>query len=191
MHDNEKQLDLRIRRTHKLLWDSLFELMTQSKQKYSTITINQICDRAMVHRTTFYKHFEDKDALLTFGFKRYGKMIAEIPVSDRLSKPFQVMEQFLHHEEIGKILETQMSDEQFISRAQYLSHETRKQEIEALNQLCKNYTMPNDLIIEFYSGAITSLSAWWFKNERSVSAAEMDQYLHQLINRDIFQFEEE
>ncbi|MGS2751724.1 TetR-like C-terminal domain-containing protein, partial [Bacillus zanthoxyli] len=112
-------------------------------------------------------------------------------VSDRLSKPFQVMEQFLHHEEIGKILETQMSDEQFISRAQYLSHETRKQEIEALNQLCKNYTMPNDLIIEFYSGAITSLSAWWFKNERSVSAAEMDQYLHQLINRDIFQFEEE
>ncbi|HDR7689167.1 MULTISPECIES: TetR/AcrR family transcriptional regulator [Bacillus cereus group] len=191
MNDNEKQLDLRIRRTHKLLWDSLFELMTQSKQKYSTITINQICDRAMVHRTTFYKHFEDKDALLTFGFKRYGKMIAEIPVSDRLSKPFQVMEQFLHHEEIGKILETQMSDEQFISRAQYLSHETRKQEIEALNQLCKNYTLPNDLIIEFYSGAITSLSAWWFKNERSVSAAEMDQYLHQLINRDIFQFEEE
>ena len=35
MNDNEKQLDLRIRRTHKLLWDSLFELMTQSKQKYS------------------------------------------------------------------------------------------------------------------------------------------------------------
>ncbi len=42
--------------------------------------------------------------------------------------------------------------------------------------------MPNDLIIEFYSGAITSLSAWWFKNERKVSAAEMDMYLHQLIN---------
>ncbi len=167
MNDNEKQLDLRIRRTHKLLWDSLFELMTQSKQKYSTITINQICDRAMVHRTTFYKHFEDKDALLTFGFKRYGKMIAEIPVSDRLSKPFQVMEQFLHHEELGKILETQMSDEQFITRTHYLSHETRKQEIEALNQLCKNHTIPNDLIIEFYSGAITSLSTWWFKNKKA------------------------
>ena len=96
MNDNEKQLDLRIRRTHKLLWNSLFELMTQTqpKQKYSAITINQICDRAMVHRTTFYKHFEDKDALLAFGFKRYGEMIAEIPLLDRVSKPFQVMEQF-------------------------------------------------------------------------------------------------
>ncbi|RBP28077.1 MULTISPECIES: TetR/AcrR family transcriptional regulator [Bacillus] len=191
MNDSEKQLDLRIRRTHKLLWDSLFELMTQSKQKYSSITINQICDLAMVHRTTFYKHFEDKDALLAFGFKRYGEMIAEIPLLDRLSKPFQVMEQFLHHEEIGKILEAQMSDEQFISRIHYLSHETRKQETEALNQLCKNHTMPNDLIIEFYSGVITSLSAWWFQNERTVSAAEMDRHFHQLINRDIFQFEKE
>ncbi|MGE6597472.1 TetR/AcrR family transcriptional regulator [Bacillus proteolyticus] len=191
MNDNEKQLDLRIRRTHKLLWDSLFELMTQSKQKYSSITINQICDRAMVHRTTFYKHFEDKDALLAFGFKRYGEMIAEIPLLDRLSKPFQVMEQFLHHEEIGKILEAQMSDEQFISRIHYLSHETRKQETEALNQLCKNHTMPNDLITEFYSGVITALSTWWFQNERKVSAAEMDRHFHQLINRDIFQFGKE
>ena len=51
--------------------------------------------------------------------------------------------------------------------------------------------MPNDLIIEFYSGAINSLSAWWFQNERKVSAAEMDKYLHQLINRDIFQFGKE
>ena len=101
------------------------------------------------------------------------------------------MEQFLHHEEIGKILEAQMSDEQFISRIHYLSHETRKQETEALNQLCKNHTMPNDLIIEFYSGVITSLSAWWFQNGRTVSAAEMDRYFHQLINRDIFQFEKE
>lgn len=41
MNDSEKQLDLRIRRTHKLLWDSLFELMTQSKQKYSTMRLTK------------------------------------------------------------------------------------------------------------------------------------------------------
>ena len=118
-------------------------------------------------------------------------MIAEIPVSDRLSKPFQVMEQFLHHEEIGKILETQMSDEQFINRTQYLSHETRKQEIEALHQLRKNHTMPNDLIIEFYSGAITSLSAWWFKMKEKFLRLKWIGISNNLLIRDIFQFEEE
>ncbi len=64
MRNNEERLDLRVKRTPKLLWESVFELIMQSKQKYSSITINQIYDCAMMHRTTFYKHFEDKDALL-------------------------------------------------------------------------------------------------------------------------------
>ncbi|MEI4831692.1 TetR/AcrR family transcriptional regulator [Bacillus sp. FJAT-53711] len=191
MNSNEGQLDLRIRRTHKLLWESLFELMTQSKQKYSSITINQICDRAMVHRTTFYKHFEDKDALLAFGFKQYQGEDFIIPLLDRLTKPFQMMEQFLHHEEIGKILESQMDDEQFISFIHYQTREMKKQENQELSRLCKNHTIPNELIIEFYSGVITTLSTWWLQNRKSVSAEEMDKYFHQMINQDIFQFERE
>ncbi|WP_410984172.1 TetR/AcrR family transcriptional regulator [Bacillus cereus] len=191
MENNEGQLDLRIRRTHKLLWESLFALMTQSKQKYSAITINQICDRAMVHRTTFYKHFEDKDALLAFGFKQYQEEAFTIPLLDRLTKPFQVMEQFLHHEEIGKILEAQMDDEQFINFIHYQTREMKRQENQALNQICKNHAIPMELIIEFHSGVITTLNGWWLQNRKSVSAEEMDRYFHQMINQDIFQFERE
>ncbi|MGG0186886.1 TetR/AcrR family transcriptional regulator [Bacillus rhizoplanae] len=187
MKNNEEQLDLRVRRTHKLLWESLFELMTQSKQKYSSITINQICDRAMVHRTTFYKHFEDKDALLAFGFKQYQKEDYTITLLDRLTKPFQVMEQFLHHEEIGKILESQMGDEQFNNFIHYQTREMKKQENQELNRICKSHTIPNELIIEFYSGVITTLSTWWLQNRKSVSAEEMDRYFHQMINQDVFQ----
>jgi AcrR family transcriptional regulator len=163
--------------------------MTQSKQKYSSITINQICDRAMVHRTTFYKHFEDKDALLTFGFKQYQEEALIAPLLDRLTKPFQAMEQFLHHEEIGKILESQMGDKQFNNFIHYQTREMKKQENQELNRICKSHTIPNELIIEFYSGVITTLSTWWLQNRKSVSAEEMDRYFHQLINQDIFQFE--
>ncbi|PFD94694.1 TetR family transcriptional regulator [Bacillus cereus] len=191
MKSNEEQLDLRIRRTHKFLWESLFELMTQSKQKYSSITINQICDRAMVHRTTFYKHFEDKNALLVFGFKQYLEGNFTTTLLDRLTKPFQVMEQFLHHKEIGKILESQMDDEQFISFMHYQTREMKKQENQELNRLCKNHTVPIELIIEFHSGVITTLSSWWLQNRKSVLAEEMDRYFRQMINQDIFQFERE
>ncbi|MGA3600159.1 TetR/AcrR family transcriptional regulator [Lysinibacillus agricola] len=191
MKNNEEQLDLRVRRTHKLLWESLFELMTQAKQKYSSITINQICDRAMVHRTTFYKHFEDKDALLAFGLKLYNDEAFTIPLLDRITKPFQVMEQFLHHKVLGKIIESQMDDKQFITFLNYQTRETQKEEYEGLLRICKNHTIPNELIIEFHSGVITSLSAWWVQNRESVSAEEMDRYFHQMINQDIFQFERE
>jgi len=189
MKSNERQLDLRIRRTHKLLWKALFELMTQSKQKYSSITINQICDLAMVHRTTFYQHFEDKNALLAFGFKQVQEEVSIAPLSDRLTKPFQVMEQFLHHKELGKILESQMDDEQFINFITYQTREMKIQEDEELLRISNNHTIPFDLIIEFHSGVITTLSAWWLQNRNEVSAKEMDQYFHAMINQDIFLFE--
>lgn len=191
MKSNEGQLDLRIRRTHKLLWESLFELMTQSKQKYSSITINQICNRAMVHRTTFYQHFEDKNALLAFGFKQHQEDALTVPLLDRLTKPFQVIEQFLHHKEIGKILESQMDDEQFINFMNYQTREMKKQENEELLRICKNHTIPFELIIEFHSSVITTLSTWWLQNRKDVSAKEMDRYFHAMINQDIFQFERE
>lgn len=191
MKNSEEYLDLRIRRTHKLLWEALLELMTQPKRKYSSITINQICDRAMVHRTTFYKHFEDKDALLAFGLKQYQEAIDSIPLLERVAKPFQVMEQFLHHEIIGKILESQMDDEQFVNFINYQTRSLKKEENQALNQICQSNTIPNELIIEFHSGVITTLSTWWFQNRKSISAEDMDKYFHQLINQDIFQFEQE
>ncbi|MEB2301994.1 TetR/AcrR family transcriptional regulator [Lysinibacillus xylanilyticus] len=194
MKRNEGQLDLRVRRTHKLLWESLFDLMTQSKQTYSSITINQICDRAMVHRTTFYQHFEDKNALLAFGFIQYQEQkqpFPVLPLVDRLTKPFQVMEQFLHHQEIGKILESQMGDEQFINFMTYLTREMKKEENEELQRICKDHTIPSELITEFHSSVITTLSAWWLQNRNEVSAKEMDRYFHAMINPAIFQFERE
>lgn len=154
------------------------------------IPIKQICDRAMVHRTIFYKHFEDKNALVAFGFEKYQEEASTISLLNRLSKPFQVMEQFLHHKEISEIFESQMDDEQFSNFVHSHTREMKKQENQELNRLCKNHTIPNELI-EFYSGVTGTLIAWWLQNRKSVSAEEMDKYFHQLINQDIFHFERE
>ena len=54
--------DLRIQKTHKFLFAALFELM--EKMPFDEISVTDICQRAMVHRTTFYNHFEDKYHLL-------------------------------------------------------------------------------------------------------------------------------
>ena len=120
----------------------------------------------MVHRTIFYKHFEDKDALLAFGFEKYQEEASTIPLLDQLSKPFQVMEQFLHHKEISEIFESQMDDEQFSNFVHSHTREMKKQENQELNRICKSHTLPDELIIEFYSGVITTLSAWWFQKRK-------------------------
>ena len=65
--------DLRTQRTYKLLKDSLLQLLSQ--KSFDSIRVNDICDLAMVHRTTFYSHFNDKYELLDYVIKETEKDI--------------------------------------------------------------------------------------------------------------------
>lgn len=56
------QPDRRLRRTRKLIQNALFNLMQTSP--YRKIRISQIAEEADISRSTFYQHFETKDALL-------------------------------------------------------------------------------------------------------------------------------
>ena len=69
MKHTHKKDDLRIRRTYKLLSESLLDLL--SENKFEDISVTDICEKAMIHRTTFYKHFEDKYQLLKFCVKEF------------------------------------------------------------------------------------------------------------------------
>uniref|UniRef100_UPI00210CA7E2 TetR/AcrR family transcriptional regulator n=1 Tax=Staphylococcus aureus TaxID=1280 RepID=UPI00210CA7E2 len=84
-----KETDLRVIKTKKALSSSLLQLLDQ--QLFQTITVNQICDNALVHRTTFYKHFYDKYDLLEYLFNQLPKDYFARAISDRLIHPFQTM----------------------------------------------------------------------------------------------------
>ena len=58
---NEKT-DLRIVKTKKVLFDTLIKLMRQ--KNFDKIKISDICDEALINRSTFYAHYEDKYELL-------------------------------------------------------------------------------------------------------------------------------
>lgn len=56
------QEDRRIRRTRKLLYEALVELI--SEKEYDEITIQEITERADIGHRTFYRHYAGKDELL-------------------------------------------------------------------------------------------------------------------------------
>ncbi len=58
----EKPLDLRIRKTYIALTNTLIEMMEEAP--FEDIRVSDLCDRAMVRKSTFYKHFADKYELL-------------------------------------------------------------------------------------------------------------------------------
>ena len=72
MHSpDEKTQDLRVRRTRLLLRNAFMELMTE--KNFQSITVQDIADRAMVNRTTFYDHFVDKYGLLEYAIREQFK----------------------------------------------------------------------------------------------------------------------
>ena len=53
-----KKIDLRVLKTQKFLSNALFELLEE--KPLDGITVQEICERAMINRMTFYKHYSDK-----------------------------------------------------------------------------------------------------------------------------------
>lgn len=60
----EEKMDLRIRKTYLSLHNAFVELLEE--KRFEDLTVNELCDRAMIRRTTFYKHFADKYEYFTF-----------------------------------------------------------------------------------------------------------------------------
>ena len=60
----EKKLDPRVVRTRRDLVAAMFSLLKH--KTFTQITVQQIADEAIIHRGTFYAHFEDKFDLLEY-----------------------------------------------------------------------------------------------------------------------------
>ncbi|WP_154837085.1 TetR/AcrR family transcriptional regulator [Staphylococcus sp. Marseille-Q1834] len=57
--------DLRVQKTRQAILTTFFELL-QTKT-FEQITIQDLCDKANIRRSTFYRHFNDKYDLLNYG----------------------------------------------------------------------------------------------------------------------------
>lgn len=60
----EKKTDLRVEKTYMLLRGAFTQLLEE--KHFEDITVNALCERAMIRRTTFYKHFADKYEYFAF-----------------------------------------------------------------------------------------------------------------------------
>ena len=58
--------DRRIARTRRALRESLSSLVME--RGWSAVSVQEICERADIGRSTFYLHYADKDELLLSGF---------------------------------------------------------------------------------------------------------------------------
>ncbi|MGG1662059.1 TetR/AcrR family transcriptional regulator [Brevibacillus sp. NRS-1366] len=176
-------MDLRKRRSMQMLWKALFDLMTEEKIFFSKITVDQICEKAMVHRSTLYKHFDDKFRLLEYGLNQLMEQYWDLPLEKRILKPFFWSNQFFEGSESHKLVRAQQGDELFFGCMMTYSMRLLKKDSLTFIQHSKTVDIPQDLLAEFHVSAMVALSAWWRKDPNRVSLAQLDQYFHRLVTQ--------
>jgi AcrR family transcriptional regulator len=176
--------DLRVRRTHKLLWEAL--LAELSERRFDDITVNDICERAMVHRTTFYKHYPDKYALLEQGMRQlFDVLMSEgdhrppSAYSPEHPPPYfvRLFEHAAQHQQFYRL----MLGGEGVGRFQKL---VKDYIIDVASTWVRDLTSANSqpaqpivMHAHYVAGATLSLLAWWLENNLPLSPRHMAQYL--------------
>lgn len=185
------KLDRRVRRTYQQLEDALVQLLME--KPFDQITVQELCDQAMIRRTTFYQHFRDKQDFV----ERYVKdkrwefsawIAAENPPED-FGEHFlflcaRVLDYMRSHEAIEKtvmktgvrgvrMLESFLrgSVDEMVERLN--AHETQKGE--------GGEAVP--ILAEFYVGGLLAALRWWYANDKPCTDEELLRYLRGIVER--------
>lgn len=169
---------LRAQKTKNNIWYSLIKLL--KKKNLDEISIQQICEFAGIHRTTFYKYFEDIFMLVEFGVENtIEEVLLDVIYSDIEKISTEHIVEFISQNRIiiRNIYETKYYNVVY----RKISTVLEKYLIDALLQSEKEYSLdiPVEMIAKFYGGGFNEILAWWL-DKPSISEKEFIVELNKL-----------
>lgn len=184
--------DLRIVRTRKLLSTALFDLLESTP--YEKISVMDICKKAMVHRATFYNHFEDKEHLLEYTIDSIKEELFTATIEkENYSSPKEMYMTLIasvldfvteHKDKLSLILKQNSSE-----KANELMLTTIKRSIQYLtskNQYKAEYSVPINVLTDFLAGGITNLGLNWLQSSKPYTKEELLQYFNILLDDKVY-----
>lgn len=170
--------DLRVRRTHKLLREALVALIEE--QRFDTLTVEAITERAMVSRAAFYRHYQDKYDLVEQIFEEAMQaMMHDIDrgwsLVEQDHPPDAFVRLFEHFMAYGRLYRALLGEK----GSPWFQAKMRAYLVEVISERTAGLSFaPNQKRLRelrvFASGFISTLLAgllidaitWWFKQEQ-------------------------
>lgn len=183
--------DLRVIRTRKLLCSSLMELMQTTS--FDRLSVGDICEKAMIHRATFYNHFTDKNDLLNYAIDQLQEELFEKSIEsanynsqkEMLMALVECVIDFIADNKQELALIYKNSEDKLSS----LVSTTVKRSIRYLlskNRYRQEYLLPIDIVVNFFTGGITMIGLNWLESTSPYSKEEMLNFFDILLNEELF-----
>ena len=183
----EKKIDLRIIKTKKVLFETLIKIMKE--KNFERIKISDICEKALINRSTFYAHYEDKYELLIDLFeeekltllkelednendifsKKYLMELLNILI-DYIDKNREIYSAILANNKNGILID-------------FLTDVIERDVSEKLklNSSIVSSNIPLDIIVKFYAGGLINIGISWLTRKEKYSKKELILYIDKLI----------
>ena len=182
-----KKNDLRVIKTKKILFDTLLKLMKQ--KNFEKIKISDICEEALINRSTFYAHYEDKYELLVDLFENQKQLLLnelgenenELSSKKYIMKLLSVLIDYI--DDNRNIYSAILSHNQNGFLIDFLIDVIEK---DASTRLKNNYDikesdLPLDIIVKFYAGGIINIGISWLTRSENYTKDELLDYIDKLI----------
>ena len=181
-------MDRRQQKTRAAIFGAFERLLAQ--QPYSKITVQEIIDGANVGRSTFYAHFETKDALLRdlctelfdHVFKDRPGMTHAFSLSQGDSHT--VVAHILYHlrdegPTLTRLLTGESSDVFITFFTDYLSEVLYTSLVNHLPR--RNSRVPEDFLQNHITGSFVNMVQWWIEGDMQESPEELADHFMKVI----------
>lgn len=181
--------DLRIVKTHKALCDTFMEMLCE--RSFEDITVNDLCERAMIRRATFYKHFADKYDFFSFFIREtrsqlFSNMSENYDASLPNAYYINLYKEFIGFLEKHKALvNSVVNSSVFPTLLNILSDEIQRDillHLQEEKEMGHEFPMPLTLLSAFYAGGIIQISRCYLSTPNTFTADELVQNYAAILN---------
>lgn len=183
--------DLRAKRTKIYLASTLLKMM--QKESIKKISVADICEKAMVHRTTFYKHFEDKYHLFAYGFELVKRSLFKEVEKHISSQKLSLLVKEINDLSVSYLSENQKmindilvhnDDEAFYTIIRKgLEDALRDFMLEIKNKQEIEYDIPVEIGTTFIVGGFSNMALWYMKNLKVYTVDEMKAFVDVILDK--------
>ena len=183
------KIDLRVVKTKKNLYQSL--LLIMKDKPFEEIKVSDICEKALVNRSTFYNHFEDKYELLYSLIQDLKESLTnDLNQNENLDNTknyyMKMIELFLDHvDENIKIYSAIIRNNKNSIVIDMIS-DTIETDIKSKLTNTLITTIPSDFISKFYIGAIINVGLEYIRKPKKYSKKDVLKYLNELLPDTIY-----
>jgi AcrR family transcriptional regulator len=188
--NNRPAEDLRVRRTRKLLQQALIALTIE--RGFADVTVQDIAERAMVNRATFYRHYLDKYDLLdqymnqVYELTASQEELASVPKAGAASERppaglVSLLEHVRAHADFYRVMLGKQGDSAFVQRIQQYIERRFRALLPAAEAQAKPGGPPLDLCLSYVSHAGIGVIAWWVADNLALRGRAVPPR-HQLAN---------